>query len=70
MCNLRGVCRESLVARGVLAQPRLHSLGEKKTVFDLTMTLYVLYASCTTCIIDPRFPEPKCGGLRCGSLEV
>ena len=28
---------------GVLAQPRSHSLGEKKTIFDLTTTLYVLH---------------------------
>ena len=33
--------------RGVLTQPRSHSLGGKKTVFKLTTTLYVLYASCT-----------------------
>ena len=49
---------------GVLAQPRLHSLGGKKIIFELTTTLYVLYASCTTCVIDLRFPEPKCGGPR------
>ena len=55
---------------GVLAQPWSHSLGEKKAIFNLTTTLYVLYASCTTCVIDPRFPELKCGGPRCGSLEV
>ena len=61
---------------GVLTQPQSHSLGEKKTVFELTTTLYVLYASCTTCVIDPRFPEPKCRGPRglrgprCGSPEV
>ena len=49
---------------GVLAQPRSHSLGGKKIVFELTTMLYVLYASCTTCVIDPRFLEPKCGGPR------
>ena len=35
----------------MLAQPRLHSLGGKKIVFQLTMTLYVLYASCTICLM-------------------
>ena len=49
---------------GVLTQPWSHSLGEKKTLFKLTTTLYVLYASCTTCVIDPRFLELKCGGPR------
>ena len=61
---------------GVLAQPWSHSLGGKEIVFKLTMTLYVLYASCTTCVINPRFPELKCRGLsglrdpKCGSPEV
>ena len=55
---------------GVTTQQRLHwaqpwSLGEKKTIFKLvTTTLYVLSASCTTCVIDPRFPELKCGDPR------
>ena len=69
----------------VLLLPRfvLHSLlGEEHpirtnynticTIFELTTTLYVLYASCTMCVIDPRFPEPKCRGprgLRGPSLE-
>ena len=67
---------------GVLAQPWSHSLGGKKILFKLTTTVYVLNASCTTCIINPRFLEPKCGGprgprglspesgTRCGSPKV
>ena len=64
-CTTSKVCAERVQQHvGVLAQPRLHLLGGKKIVFELTTTLYVLYASCTTCVIDPRFLEPKCGGLR------
>ena len=64
VCNLRGACRESLAARRGARTTSVALVGEKKNVFELTTTLYVLYASCTTCVIDPRFPEPKCGGPR------
>ena len=83
MRNLRGACRKSSAARGGARTTSVALVGGKKIVFELTTTLYVLYASCTTCVIDPRFPEPKCrgprgprgpspglGGPRCGSPEV
>ena len=60
LCTTSKVCAERVQWHmGVLAQPWSHSLGEKKIPFELTTTLYVLYASCTTCAIDLRFPERR-----------
>jgi hypothetical protein len=54
----RCVLREFSGMQGCSHNLQLHSLGEKKIVFELT-------TSCTTCICDLRFLELKCEGLRC-----
>ena len=52
-------CWESSVAHRGARTTSVALISKKKILFELTTTLYVLYASCTTCAIDLRFPERR-----------